>query len=179
MKRRIVMFIAFVMAMVLLAGCGSGGSYKTGLAQMVSINNSKDATADANGLAQVDVVIAAVTVDQNGRIQKVTIDSIEGKVEVNGSGKIVTDKSTKIQSKVEIGDAYGMVKFSGIGRNWYEQIAELEKWMIGKTISEIRGMKTKDADGGKVPDEPDLVSKVTITVDNYIDVVEKAIKNAK
>ena len=35
------------------------------------------------------------------------------------------------ESKVEVGE-------------WYEQIAVLEKWMAGKTIEEIRNLKTNE-----------------------------------
>lgn len=181
MKKHIAIILTAIMATVLLTGCGSSSSLKTGLGHVVSISSSKDATSEAKGAAQVDVTMAAVSVDQQGRIQKVTIDTIQGKVEVDSNGKIVTDKSAEIKSKVEIGDAYGLIQQSGIGRNWHEQIAELEKWMIGKTIDEIQGMKVKKVNDSHthVPDEPDLTSKVTITVENYIAAVAEAVKNAK
>ncbi|HBN84813.1 MAG TPA: hypothetical protein DDZ89_13325 [Clostridiales bacterium] len=181
MKKTIAMIVTVILLAALLVGCGSGGAVKTGLGHVVSIGSSKDATADANGAAQVDVTMAAVTIDSEGRIQKVTIDVIQGKVEVDKEGKIVTDKSTEIKSKVEIGSDYGLIKQSKIGRNWDEQIVELEKWMIGKTIEEIQAIKLKKVDDNhpSVPDEPDLTSKVTITVQDYIAAVAEAVKNAK
>ena len=181
MKRHIAIIITVILVAALFTACGSGGSVKTGLGHVVSIASSKDATADANGAAQVDVTMAAVTIDSEGRIQKVTIDTIQGKVEVDKEGKVVTDKSIDIESKVELGSEYGMIARSSIGRNWDEQIVELEKWMIGKTIEEIQGIKLKNVDDShpSVPDEPDLTSKVTISVQDYIAAVAEAVKNAK
>lgn len=181
MKKHIAIIVTVILTAALLAGCGSGGSYKTGLGQVVSIASSKDATADANGAVQVDVTMAAVTIDGEGRIQKVSIDVVQGKVDIDNGGKILTDKSVSMKSKVELGDEYGLIKQSKIGRNWYEQIAELEKWMIGKTIEEVQGIKLKKVDDShpSVPDEPDLTSKVTITVQDYIAAVAEAVKNAK
>jgi len=82
---------------------------------------------------------------------------------------------------VELGKDYGMIKASSIGKEWFEQIADLEKWMVGKTIDEIKAMKVKKVDDShpNVPDEPDLVSKVTVSVEGYIAAVEEAVKNAK
>ena len=74
-----------------------------------------------------------------------------------------------------------MIKQSGIGREWYEQIAELEKWMIGKTVEQVNSMKVvkKDDEHPAVPDEADLKSKVTISVQDYQAAVTEAFENAK
>ena len=68
-----------------------------------------------------------------------------------------------------------------IYKNWYEQMAELEKWMVGKTIDEIKAMKVKqrDASHPAVPDVPELTSLVTVTVHEYLEAVAEAYKNAK
>ena len=180
MKKGFIIIITVIFVLALLTGCGSSSSYKTGLGHVVSLNSSKNATADANGAVQVDVTMAAVTIDSKGVIQKVTIDVIQAKVDIDDSGKILTDLSAEIKSKVELGDEYGLIRQSKIGRNWDEQIAELEKWMIGKTIDQIQGIKTKKVDDShpNVPDEPDLTSKVTITIQDYIAAVTEAVKNA-
>lgn len=180
--RKIVTIISVMLLMALLfTSCSSGSDVKTGLGHVVSIASSKDAEGENDGTAQVDVTMAAVTVDNEGRILKVTIDSIQGKVSFDNAGKVVTDLTSDIKSKVELGADYPMITQSSIGRNWDEQIVELENWMIGKTIEEVKGMKTKRVDDShpQVPDEPDLTSKVTITVQDYIEAVEEAVRNAK
>ncbi len=181
MKKYFALICVVLMTTLLFSGCGSGGAVKTGLGHVVSLASSKDATPDADGTAQVNVTMAAVTVDAQGRIQKVTIDTIQGQVKFNATGKITTDKAADVKSKVELGSQYPMIAVSQIGRNWDEQILELEKWMIGKTIDQIKGMKVKEVDAShkNVPDEPDLLTKVTITVEDYIAAVEEAVKNAK
>lgn len=183
MKKAITLILIAVMLLsfTLLTGCSSAGEVKTGLGQNVSIAKSKDAAADADGAAQVDTIMAAVSVDSKGKIVKVTIDNAQTIVKFDAQGKIKTDLAEIPKTKVELGKDYGMIKNSKIGREWYEQIAELEKWMIGKTIDQIKNMKVKKVDDAhpSVPDEADLTSKVTISVEGYIAAVEEAVKNAK
>jgi len=172
--------IAVTLIGLLLAGCGAT-TVKTGLGHTVSIAKSTDATAEKPGLAQVDTVMAAVTFDQSGKILGVKIDNAQTKINFDATGKITTDKTQLQKTKVELGEAYGMKKASKIGKEWYEQIAELEKWMVGKTVDQVKAMKTKKVDDAhpNVPDEADLTSKVTVSVQDYIFAVEEALKNAK
>ena len=46
--------------------------------------------------------------------------------------------------------------------------------MVGKTLAEIKGLKTKERDASykHVPDVPELTSSVTITVEAYLEAVE-------
>lgn len=171
--------LALTLVAVLLAGCGAA-TVKTGLGHTISIASSKDATADAEGQAQVDTVMAAVTFDSNGKILGVKIDNAQVKVKFDANGKITSDKAEKPQTKVELGDGYGMKKQSGIGREWFEQIAELEKWMIGKTVDQVMNLKVvkKDDSHPAVPDDADLKSKVTISVQDYQAAVKEALENA-
>ena len=174
--------LALVLALALLfafTGCGAT-SVKTGLASLTTIPKSTDLAADANGFAQVDTIMAAVTVDGSGKVLSVNIDSSQVKVEFDKDGKIVTDKTKEMPTKKELGSAYGMKKASALGRDWHEEIADLEKWMVGKTADQISNMKVKEVDGTPgIPAETDLTSKVTISVGDFQKVVVKAIVNAK
>ncbi|HBR03351.1 MAG TPA: hypothetical protein DD738_12160 [Ruminiclostridium sp.] len=165
---------------VLLAGCGST-SVKTGLGHNISIAKSTDATAEEEGAAQVDTIMAAVTFDSKGKILGVQIDNAQVAVNFDAAGKITSDKASQPQTKVEAGDNYGMKKKSSIGKEWYEQIADLEKWMVGKTVDEVNAMKVKkvDEDHPAVPDIADLSSKVTISVADYQAAVTEALANAR
>lgn len=178
--------IALALGIVLLTGCSaapasSSGGVKTGLGHTVSIASSANATADKAGSAQVDAVMAAVTFDSAGKILAVKIDNAQVKVEFDAQGKIKTDLKQNPKTKIELGKDYGLAKQSKIGKEWYEQIAELEKWMVGKTVDQVKSMKVKKVDDAhtNVPDEADLKTKVTITVESYIAAVEDAFKNAK
>ena len=170
--------LLFTLVALLLAGCGAT-TVKTGLGNKVSIASSTDATADKAGLAQVDTTMAAVTFDSKGKILNLTIDTAQTKVNFSKEGKITTDKAAEQKTKVELGNDYGMKKASKLGKEWFEEIADLQKWMIGKTIDQVKSMKVKEVEGKKVTDEADLTSKVSIGVEDYLYVVEEAFKNAK
>jgi hypothetical protein len=149
---------------------------------MTKINRSLDFDADAEimALAQIDSVIAAVAFDSEGRVVDVVIDNAQIRINFDEELQVASDLTAEIKTKVELGDDYGMIRASEIGVEWYEQIAALEAWMVGKTVEEIKAMQTKEVDAAHpaVPDEPDLVSSVTITVQDYIAAVEKASDNA-
>ncbi|MGI5848758.1 MAG: lipoprotein [Christensenellales bacterium] len=157
-------------------GIAITGKTKTGFGNAVSLASSKSAANGTDAVGQTDNVMAAVTVDDKGVIVGVMIDSAQVKVTVNAQGKITTDLSAELKTKGELGDEYGMKKASGIGKEWYEQINELSRWIIGKTIDEVMGMKTTDEG---IPAEADLTSSVTIHVNDYLNTVQKAVQNAK
>ncbi|HOJ11753.1 MAG TPA: hypothetical protein PK733_14330 [Clostridiales bacterium] len=182
MKKIIAISLAVVtLTIILFTGCSSSAAVKTGLGQVTSISKSADAAADKDGAAQVDTIMAAVSVDSSGKIVSVTIDSAQTTVLFDATGKIKSDLNAEQKTKRELGKDYGMIKGSKIGKEWYEQIDELQKWMVGKTIDQIKTMKVKKVDDThtNVPDEPDLTSKVTLSVEDYIAAVEEAVKNAK
>lgn len=151
------------------------GAVELGLGHEISIAKSKTATA------QVDLTMAATLMDKDGKVVRVVIDTVQTKVPFGKDGKVAVDKSGEFKSKVELGDGYGMRKASSIKKEWYEQIAEFERWMVGKTVAEIKGLKIKqrDASHPAVPDTPELASTVTVTVGDYIAVVAEAFANAR
>jgi hypothetical protein len=186
MKKLLILGIAIAMIVTVLAGCSGTGATKTGLGVVTSIAKSTDASMDDEGtpkagLAQADVIMAAVSIDSQGRIVSVSIDSAQVRVNFDTNGIITTDINAALKTKTELGDDYGMKARAGAVAEWYEQIEALENWMLGKTLAQVKAMKTyeKDATHKFVPDEADLKTSVTITVEGYIDAVEKAINNAK
>lgn len=154
---------------------------KTGMGVVTSVAKSKAATADAAGLAQVDSVIAVVSVGADGKIAQLKFDNAQTKVEFNADGTIKTDLAAPVMSKQQLGDNYGLIKASKIGKEWYQQADAFAQYCIGKTIDEVKGIQTKSVDEShpNVPDVPELTSSVTITVQDYIAALEKAISNAK
>ena len=158
---------------------------KVGLGQKISIANSRDAGVDANGKevlaqAQADVTMAAVGFDAEGKVASVTIDVAQTKIAFDKDLKVTSDKTAEVKSKKDLGPDYGMVGASAIKKEWFEQMAAFEEWMIGKTVDEITGLKVKEANPThqNVPDVPELTSTVTITVESYIAAVEEAWTNA-
>lgn len=175
MTRKILTIIATVLlfAMIVTA-CSTGGAtgdIKQGLGSVNRISKSKDA-GEEDGLAQVDAVVAAVTLDSEGKILAVNIDTVQARVPFTAEGKLAIDPATLIKTKKELGDEYGMKGSSSLNKEWYEQIEALEKWLTGKTLSDIEGMKLTE---GKADD---LKTSVTITVTDYLEAVKKAIADA-
>ena len=151
------------------------GIVKLGLGQSTSIEKSKGLEGDVLPLGQVDTIMAAVGFDNDGKVVSVTIDTAQTKVNFDKDLKLTSDLNAEYKTKVELGDAYGMIKGSKIGKEWYQQIAELEKWMLGKTVADIKAMKVN---AESVPDEAELTALVTVSVDGYVAAVEEAWNNA-
>lgn len=182
MKKVLIGVLMVAMSVSLLAGCSkTTGTTKTGLGHSVVVTKATDATAAAAGVYQVDVVMVAVTIDANNKIVSVTIDKVQPKVNFGVDGKASTAVKTEVKTAVELGTAYGLAKVSVIKKEWSEQMKALETWMVGKTIAEVKAMKTykKDDSHPTVPDEADLKTSVTVNVGDYIAAVDEAIKNAK
>lgn len=149
---------------------------KTGLAIVTSVGKSKDASADADGVGQSDSVAIAVTVDKDGKVVKAVIDNAQTKINFSAEGKVTSDMTVAYKSKQELKEEYGMVKASKIGKEWYEQANTLAEYFVGKTADEIKAIPTDDAG---VPTDADLVSSVTIKINDYKETVAKAIENAQ
>ena len=153
------------------------GALKTGLSVSVKISDSVSATAEAAGAAKYDVTLAAVTVDENGRIVSCVIDSIPATVEFDAAGAITSDITAQVLTKNELGDSYGMVSWGGAVAEWYQQADALAQFAIGKTVSELKNGAI-DA-SGKAPAGSDLASSATIYLGGYVAAIEVAVGNAK
>jgi predicted small lipoprotein YifL len=192
MKKKISLLLVLLMVLFAFTGCSSkpaqapapapapapakDDAVKTGIAVISSIAKSTDATAEKEGLAQIDSTVVAVTVDKDGKIVKCAIDSAQTKINFTKEGKLTTDLKTVFKSKQELGTAYGMSKASKIGKEWNEEANALAAYVIGKTVAEVKGIAV-NADG--VPTVADLTGKVTIKIGGYVDAIEKAVANAK
>jgi hypothetical protein len=119
--------------------------------------------------------VVGVLVDEDGVIVDCVIDAVQPKAEFSSAGKIVTPLDTTFDSKNVLGDAYGMKKASGIGKEWNEQAAFLADYVVGKTIEEVKGIAL-DAEGTATDEE--LLAGVTMHIGPYIAVIEKAVANA-
>lgn len=162
------------------------GAEKVGLGVSSGIASSKELGVDANGkdvlpLGQSDTYMAATAFDKDGKVVATIIDNAQVRVAFDKEGKLTSDKAAEFKTKQELKEAYGMVNASPIKKEWYEQMASFQEWMVGKTIAEITGLKTKEANPTHlhVPDVPELTSTVTITVEGYLGVVEEAAANAR
>lgn len=154
------------------------GALKTGLSVSVKISDSVSATADAAGAAKYDVTLAAVTVDENGRIVSCVIDSIPATVEFDAAGAITSDVAAQVLTKNELGDSYGMVAWGGAIAEWDKQVAAVAKYAEGKTVAELKNGDI-DMTTGKAKDGTDLSSSATIYLAGYVYAIEAAVNNAQ
>ncbi len=194
MKKLLAILTVFVLAAALFAGCGEktqpeqpdatpdeGGNtevtdtLKTGLAVSTSLDGSADA-GDEEGAAKAASTVVAVTVDADGRIEKLVIDQIQSTVNFDAAGKITSDLTGEILSKNALGQDYGMHKASSIGKEWNEQIAAFAAYCEGKTIDEIKGIAYNE---NGAPSDADLASSVTLTVNYFAYAIEAAVNNAQ
>ena len=142
-------------------------------AESVTSVQPRAVTADAAGRIRVNTTLVGVALDKDGKVLHVFIDVAQNDGTFGADGVIV--KAEAAPTNKEKGDAYDMKKASEIGKEWYEQIASLEAWMIGKTLAEVKALPLTD---GNVADSEDLRSEVSITVTDYLAAVEKAVAAA-
>ena len=147
------------------------GALKTGLAIVCSTGKSANAEK-----ADYDVTLVAVLVDNDGIIRDCIIDSIGATVTFDATGTITSDITAPVQTKNELGDAYGMGKISKVGE-WYQQADALAKFAIGKTVAELKSGAVDST--GYAPAGSDLASSATIYLGSYVSAIEAAVGNAQ
>ncbi len=111
--------------------------YKTGLATYTHTNDTYGTTRDKNGQSAVSTTIVAAVFDNNGKIIDINIDEVESKTRFDSSGRLIGYTGGEVVSKRELGDDYNMKAASGIGKEWYEQIDTLEKWLVGRDVNTV------------------------------------------
>ena len=168
--------ILFAAAMAaLLLSVSAGALAATGLGSVTEVSNTA-ATADKAGSVSVDTTLCAVELDDEGRIVSVSFDMVQSSAAYDATGAVSGEVTAEPLSKVELKEDYGMKKASPIGKEWYEQMAALESWCIGKTVEEVVSMQLDES--GKATDA-DLVSGCTVHINTQIKALEKAAANAK
>ena len=194
MKKRIALLLAGVLAVTSLVACGGneGGDdaakVKVGLGACTSFSESYSIGDDHYGQpaeatnAQVDIHVAAVTLNADGTIANVQIDAIQVKASVDGTGAIAADAATEFTSKYDLKESYGMKDTSaGIGRiegggEWYEQVDKYELWCQGKTIDQVKAGVGED----EYPADDQLLTGCTIKIGDItkavVDACEKAVE---
>lgn len=110
-----------------------GASQKDKIRLKITVSKS-DESSDVN--LQYDTDFAVVTLDDDGRITSCLVDSCQAKCTLK-NGEFTVDEGD-IPTKKELGDDYGMKPASDIGKEWYEQAENFEKWAVGKTADEIK-----------------------------------------
>lgn len=153
---------------------------KAGLGMVAGMTGT-DATAEDDGKTQADVTSCAVALDADGKIVAISFDAIQCKATFTADGVVTVAEA--ISTKKELGDNYNMAKYAdpaAVGE-WYQQIAALEQYCLGKTPADIASMAlgTNAHDYEGTPAVEELKSTCTIKVLDFQAALAKAVANAK
>jgi hypothetical protein len=162
--------------MLAMVACGekkeSAKEYKLGMGVVVGTDSS------AEGNAQVDATIATVVTDKDGKIVLCRIDVAQNKMAVT-DGAVDTAKT--FQTKMELGDAYGMAPVgidndgNGVCKEWYEQAKAFEAYVVGKTGTEVAALETQEAGGHQIAvDKALLDAGCSMQITDFMAAVAKA-----
>ena len=116
----------------------AGEGFKLGVAAKSTAAESKAASAEGNGSANLYSDFGAAVVGTDGKILAALNDATQPKISVSTAGAI-TNADYK-GTKRELGDAYGMVAYGGAAKEWFEQAAAFDAACIGKTAAEIASL---------------------------------------
>ena len=145
--------------------CGAQLGDRLSLAVSASYGKAEDATAEANGLVQLDCDFAVVTLNGDV-ITSCVIDSLQAKVGFDASG--VLAEMGQMMTKGQLGEAYGM-KASGSKYEWNEQIALFCEYVTGKTAAQVVEMAISEGSS-----DADIMASVSIYIGGYQGLVQKA-----
>ena len=145
-------------------GAKAGDALK--LTQVSTMAKSKDATAEANGQAQVYTHVGMFTLNGDV-ITSAYIDAVQANVAFDAQGKIASDLTVAPQTKNEIKEGYGMKGISPIGKEWYEQAAAFCAFITGSTLNEAIAVAAN-------PAESDVISSCTIGTEDFLKLIVKA-----
>ena len=153
------------------------GALKTGLAVITNTSKSASVSDEAEGVAEYDVTLAAVLVDDEGVIRACRLDAIGATVNFDANGVITTDLASEVLTKNELGENYGMVAWGGAIAEWDAQAAALCEYAVGKTMDELKNGAVDET--GYAPDGSDLSTSATIYLAGYVSAIEAAVNNAQ
>ncbi len=139
---------------------------KVALAVVSNSDGSKDATADSDGIASLTSTYAAVA-KKGDKIACANIEVTETKVYFDASGLI--SEIDYGDGKREEGDSYGMKASSAIGLEWYEQVRNFEKYIVGMTPDQVPQIDMSD---GYATDDA-LKAGCTIKIDDFVKAISK------
>lgn len=185
MKKSLVLILCLVLAIsAIFVGCGTeeqgnnptqapATTLKFGMGVYSSTPAVTDATIDKEGTGKLDVTVAAVTVDANGKIVACALDTASNTVKFTAEGKAVANSEFK--TKYELGDNYNMVAYGQAAQEWYKQADAFEVLVAGKTLTEVKALLGEANKGTQ-----DVVNAgCTIMVHEFIGAIEKAYNAAK
>ncbi len=175
MKKSLVLILCLVLAIsAVFVGCDTEKNEETpatlkfGMGVYSSTPAVTNATEDKEGTGKLDVTVAAVTVDADGKIVACALDTASNTVKFTSEGKAVAN--TEFKTKYELGDSYNMVAYGQATQEWYKQADAFEALVAGKTLNEVKALLGEANKGTQ-----EVISAgCTIMVNEFINAIEKA-----
>lgn len=151
------------------APADTAAAYTLGMGVVTSTGSSKA------GNAQVDATAAAVILDADGKIVSCAIDVAQNKMAIT-DGEVPEDAaSMTFKTKQEKLEEYNMKPASPIGKEWYEQAAAFEEYVVGKTADEVAAIPVETLENGHVvTTDETLLAGCTMSISDFITAVVKA-----
>jgi len=134
-----------------------------------------DADSSAENKAQVDATVAAVVLDAEGKIVLCRIDCVQNKMDVTGGA---VDTAATYQTKMELGDAYGMVAYGNAIAEWDAQTKAFEEFVVGLTAAEVEALETREHNNHQVPVDETLYAGCTMDIVGFKTAVVEACNDA-
>lgn len=173
MKKLLSVLLSVVMILSVLSLVGCGSPLKLGVGIVSYVDEIKSADADTNGTSTSDSTVAAVLVDEDGKIVKCAIDVVSATMSFTSKGEYV--KADEIKTKYELGNDYGMVAYGKAQKEWFEQVDAFVSLVEGKTLQEVQALVATD---GKGNDEV-INAGCTIIITDFVTALEKAVTTAQ
>jgi hypothetical protein len=145
-----------------------------GWAATIAVSGSA-ATAEADGKYGVNVDLATVVLDKDGKVLNATWDVAQASnLKFDVLGALKADPASYVKTKMEKGADYGMKANSGIGKEWNEQSAFMSSYILGKTAAEIEAIEIENGDAT----DSEILAGATVTLSGWQAVTLKAIDAA-
>ena len=180
MKKLLTLALCALMAVsAVLVGCNNKSNndnndnnnevktVKFGAGIYTSSPSAVDATEDKDGTGNVDVTVAALTVDADGKIASCELDTASYTVKYTADGKAI---ASEFKTKYELGKDYNMVAYGGAKKEWFEQADAFEGVVVGKTLDQVKALV---AEGNKGTEEV-MTAGCTIMINEFVSAIEKA-----
>ena len=161
MKRIIALILVLTLAVFTFTACKKEKDYSLAIG-----------VATTQSGAKVTNTVAALVIDEDGKIVSCRIDCIDVKAALLEDGAV--DAAKTYTSKSEQGDAYDSYSPMPAGR-WYQQAQAFEGYVTGKTQAEVAAIAL--GDDGKTADAS-LIAGCTIAISDFVKAVDNAFKSA-
>lgn len=159
----LILSILMIFSLCALAACGSepaaeenkteenkpadSTALKFGTAVYVATPVATSATEEEAGAGELNVTIAAVSVDANGKIVDCALDTMQSTASYTTEGKAEA-ATAEFKTKYELGFDYNMVKYGAgkaidggdVTKEWFEQIDAFKALVLGKTADEVKAL---------------------------------------